>query len=276
MNRIDQIFKLRRASGSAAMIFYVTVGYPDIETTETVIDELARAGTDIVEIGMPFSDPMADGPTIQQASAVALEGGVTTRQILEMIARVRKRHPRLGLLIFSAYNPIFHFGQTDFVRRAARAGADGLMIPDLPPEQAGELRLACARHRFSTVFFVAPTTTPERIDRIAEASTGFIYYFSLKGVTGARDALPEDLEQKVRALKARTQTPVAVGFGISKPEQARRIAGFADGVIVGSALIRIIGDRQATEPLPHRVAAYARAMVAAAAGDPSVPCGRSS
>ena len=265
MNRIDKLFADKRARGEATMILYVTAGYPDLATTERVIDILAEEGTDLIELGIPFSDPIADGPTIQHASQVALERGVKVSEILAMTSRVRARHPRLALMFFSAYNPIFHRGDEQFVREAAEAGADGLLVPDLPPEEAGELRRAAQATGLVVTFLIAPTTTAARAAKIAEASTGFIYYISLKGVTGARESLPPDLEKKVRAIKALTDKPVAVGFGVSHPEQARAIASFADGVVVGSALIKTIGSESVDPGREERIRGFVRAIVQGAA-----------
>lgn len=261
MNRIDTAFERRRAEGRAAMIYYLTAGYPDLATTETAIGALAEAGADIIELGIPFSDPIADGPTIQEASKVALENGVTVPKILELGARVRKNHPDLAILLFGAYNPILHYGEKAFVEAAANAGVDGLLIPDLPPEAAGELRAAAESAGLSMVFLVAPTTTPERAQKIAEASSGFIYYISIRGVTGARATLPPDLEPRVKAVKALTGKPVAVGFGVAEPEQARAIGKFADGVIIGSALVKLIGANAGKKELADKVREYAESMM---------------
>jgi tryptophan synthase alpha chain len=263
VNRIDEAFARRRDGGGAAMIFYLTAGYPDLAATESAIDALAEAGTDILELGIPFSDPIADGPTIQKASQVALQGGITVRGVLELAGRVRQRHPKLAILLFGAYNPIFRFGDGQFVAEAVHVGADGLLVPDLPPESAGELRRHAGDAGLSTVFLVAPTTQPRRAALIAEASEGFIYYISLKGVTGARDQLPPDLEKHVRALKGQTAKPVAVGFGVSAPEQGRAIAAFADGVVVGSALVKLMGARADASDFARHVLDYARPMVEA-------------
>ena len=265
MNRIDRIFKTKRERGEAVMVYYVTAGYPSLEATEQVIDALAAEGAGLIELGIPFSDPIADGPVIQAASHVALENGATIQGIFEMMGRVRAKHPDLAVNFFTAYNPIFHRGDAEFVRATAASGADGLLVPDLPHEAAGELIAAARAAGLATVFLVAPTTTPERAKAIAEASTGFIYYISLKGVTGARAELPPELEAKVRALKAVTDKPVAVGFGVSVPEQARAIAAFADGVVVGSALIKLIGPVDGDPELAGRVRAFARSMAEAVA-----------
>lgn len=260
MNRIERLFKENRERGQAAMIYYVTAGYPSLEATEAAIDVLAEEGAGLIELGIPFSDPIADGPTIQAASHIALERGTTIQSIFELMGRIRAKHPDLAVILFTAYNPVFHRGDEAFVKAAAAAGADGLLVPDLPFEEAGPLMKAARAAGLCTIFLVAPTTTAERTAAIAEASSGFIYYISLKGVTGARVSLPPELEDKVRAIKSVSDKPVAVGFGVSQPEQARQIAGFADGVVIGSALVKTMGEDAADPALPERVRAFARSM----------------
>lgn len=265
MNRIDRMFKAKRERGEAAMIYYLTAGYPSLEATERVIDALAAEGADLIELGIPFSDPVADGPTIQAAGQCALDRGFKVQDLFDLMRRVRAKHPDLAVIFFTAYNLVFHRGDEAFVNDAADAGADGLLVPDLPHEEAGDLVRAARARDLSTIFLVAPTTTSQRAAAIAEASTGFIYYISLKGVTGARAELPAELGERVRAVKALTDKPVAVGFGVSQPEQARAIAAFADGVIIGSALIKLIGPDAADPSLDARVRAYARSMTEALA-----------
>ena len=267
MNRIDQLYARLRGRGDgkpgAAMNFYLTAGHPTMEATGRAIDALARAGTDVIELGIPFSDPVADGPTIQQASAEALAAGATVSGVIELAAGARRRNPDLAIVLFGAYNPILRMGEARFAQAAAEAGVDGLLVADLPPEAAGALRAEAARHGLATVFLAAPTTTPERARVIADASGGFIYYISVRGVTGARAALPPDLEDSVRRLKGLTDKPVAVGFGVAEPDQARSIARFADGVVVGSALVRLIGASAGKADFEERVEQYAREMVEA-------------
>lgn len=262
MNRIDAMFQSRRAEGKRALIFYLTAGYPDFETSEKAVAALVEGGMDLLELGIPFSDPIADGPTIQAASTVALENGASIAGIFDLLERLRKNHPALSILLFTAYNPVYHYkgGEAAFLDEAARRGADGILIPDLPPEAAKGLGEAAGRLDLSTVFLAAPTTTPERAKAVAEASTGFIYYISLKGVTGARATLPADLSDRVRALKAVTDKPVGVGFGVAAPEQARAVAEVADGVIVGSALIKLVAETAGKPELAERVREYAQSL----------------
>lgn len=246
MNRIDERFRKLRESGERALMPYLTAGDPDLLTTRALILEFEKQGADLIEIGVPFSDPLADGVTIQRASQRALQGGTNLTRILEMVRDLRGEC-RLPLLLMSYVNPIFHFGFTRFANEAAVAGVDGLIVPDLPPEEATELIEAAAAHNLHTVFLIAPTSRPERVRTIAAASKGFIYYVSLRGVTGVRSRLSDDLEASLRMIRAETDLPLAVGFGISTPEQVRIVATVADGVIVGSAIVSLL-EQTAGQP----------------------------
>lgn len=268
-NRIDAMFAAKRSAGERAMIFYVTAGFPDEQTTEDAILALDEAGTDLIELGIPFSDPIADGPTIQKASQVALNAGMTVRRVLALVKRIREQ-TQIPLIFFSALNPVLHYGLEKFTNEAAAAGADGLLIPDLPPEEAGELIDLCRERDLKLPFLVAPTTDAARRKLIADHSSGFVYYISLRGVTGARDQVAADMEKKVREVKTVTDLPVAVGFGISKPEHARLAAGVADGIVVGSALIDLIAKHAGTPALKREVADYARSLIDA------LPAGKAS
>lgn len=263
MNRIDTMFAARRAENQSALILFLTVGHPDYATTEAAIDAMVAGGVDLIELGIPFSDPLADGPTIQRSSVCALEAGTTIEGIFEMVKRVRAKHPDLALLLFTAFNPVSHYGVDAFAETALSCGVDGLLIPDLPPEEAGEALEATARREMSLVFLVAPTTSPERARMIAETSSGFVYYVSLKGVTGARAELPEDVTEKISALRAETDKPVAVGFGVSRPEQARGLAKVSDGVIVGSALVKLIDELAGKPEFSERIEAFTRELAEA-------------
>lgn len=242
-NRIDLKFKELRKAGQKAFIAFITAGDPDLETTEELVLAFEDSGVDIVELGVPFSDPLADGSTIQAASYRALKNGTTLEKIFKLVTRIRKRTD-LPVALMTYYNPVFHFGEEPFAVACRDAGVDGVIIPDLPPEEAGSLIPAARRHGIATVFFVAPTTRAERLRLIARSSSGFIYYVSVAGVTGARQVLPGDILRHVRAVQHISQTPVCVGFGISTPEQVRAISRIADGVIVGSAIIKEI-EKQA-------------------------------
>ncbi len=238
MSRITSVFS---TPGYKALIAYLTVGYPDIETTLGVASILSNNGCDIIELGIPFSDPLADGATIQKASYQALQQGITPQVCLEVALGL---HQRIStpLVFMSYYNPILSFGLEDFCQASAKAGISGLIIPDLPPEEGAELEAITQKHNLDLIYLLAPTSTDKRISIVAKRSQGFIYLVSLTGVTGAREALPSELEDFVKRVRQKSQQPLCVGFGVSTPEQARRVARVADGVIVGSRLIQLIEE----------------------------------
>lgn len=236
MSRIAAAFAQK---GHTALIPYITVGYPTLEDTVEIVAAMAEAGADLVELGIPFSDPLADGVTIQRASYQALLHGVGVDDCLETAAKLR-RLVDIPLVFMTYYNPVLRYGLKLFCNDAAQAGADGLIVPDLPPEEGEDLEQAAAKRELDLIYLLAPTSTPERIDLVAQRSRGFIYLVSLTGVTGARADLPPELESFVARVRARAKQPLGVGFGISNPEQARRVAQVADGVIVGSRVIQII------------------------------------
>jgi tryptophan synthase alpha chain len=221
---------------------YSVLGFPTRQGSVAVIKTLAEAGADLLELGMPFSDPLADGPTIQTATQKALENGTTTADCLAMVRDLRRQGVNTPALLMGYINPMLAYGLPQFAAAAAAAGADGFIVPDLPPEEAGELEAACAEYGLALVYLLAPTSTPERIKLVAEKSRGFIYLVSLTGVTGERTDLPPDLAEFVGRVRAHTATPLAVGFGISRGEHARTVAQVADGVIVGSALVKRAGE----------------------------------
>ena len=239
--RIAAAFAAARAEGRAALMPYFTLGYPDIPTSEAVVRAIAAAGADLIELGVPFSDPLADGPTIQHSTQVALEQGMTLAHGLALTSRLRAAGVAQPLLLMGYVNPILAYGVARYVADAAAAGADGFIVPDLPPEEAGELEAACRAHGLALVFLLAPTSTPERIAAVVSHATGFVYLVSLAGVTGARDQLPPDLAAFVGRVRGATGLPLAVGFGIATPEHAAAVGALADGVIVGSALIKAVG-----------------------------------
>ena len=262
MNRIDNKFTQLRASGKKAFIAFLTAGDPDLAATEKLVLAFERAGVDIVEIGVPFSDPLADGPTIQAASYRSLQKGTTLAAILELVKRVR-RQSDIPLALMTYYNPVFNFGEDKFALQARAAGLDGVIIPDLPLEEAAPWRAAAAREGLAAVFFLAPTTGQERMAAVARASTGFIYYVSIAGITGARQAVPSEIVAKIRLAKTLTDKPVCVGFGVSTPLQARAMARIADGVIVGSAIVKEINNNAKAKDMPRRVQRFVAGLVRA-------------
>ncbi len=240
MSRIDATFSSLRARGEKALIPYIMAGDPTWSTTRTLLKELGASGADIIELGVPFSDPVADGPTIQKAGNRALENGdVSLRNVLRTVPELL-RETDSPLVLMTYYNPIFRYGGEAFVRDAVNAGVDGIIVADLPPEEASGLLEFADAGGLDVIFLLAPTSSPERINLITECSKGFVYYVSLTGVTGARDTLASDLERVLRQVTQATTKPVAVGFGISTPTHARMVSEWADGVVVGSAIIREI------------------------------------
>lgn len=239
--RISQVFRQAREAGRAALMPYFTFGYPDIPTSLEVIEAIAEAGADLIELGVPFSDPLADGPTIQNSTHIALEKGICVRTCLELMAELRRRGVRQPFLLMGYVNPILAYGVERYVADAAESGADGLIVPDLPPEEAETLEAACRHHGLALVYLVSPASPPERVALVARRTEGFLYLVSLTGVTGARSELPAGLADFITRVRQVACTPLAVGFGISTPQQAHLVGQLADGVIVGSALIEVAG-----------------------------------
>ena len=235
MSRIASVFR----PGHKAFIAYLTVGYPSLEATYQAASVLADNGCDIIELGIPFSDPLADGATIQKASYQALQQGVTPETCLEAAHQLRQR-VAVPLVFMSYYNPILSFGLEAFCQASEKAGIDGIIVPDLPPEEGGELEASTKKSKLDLIYLLTPTSTEERISLVAEKSRGFIYLVSLTGVTGARQTLPPGLEDFVQRVRQKAQQPLCVGFGVSNPEQAKRAARVADGIIVGSRLIQLM------------------------------------
>ena len=236
MSRLESVFKQKNHK---ALIAYVTVGYPNIEATLKVVPLLAESGCDIVELGIPFSDPMADGATIQRASFKALENGVTTSLCLDIAKKLSKKTP-IPLVFMTYFNPIYQYGLEKFCHDCVASGIDGLIVPELPPEEGDELGNLAGKSGVDLIYFLAPTSVEERIKLVANKARGFIYLVSIAGVTGARNELPPDLGKFISRVKQLAKQPVCVGFGISTPEQAARIAQTADGVIIGSKLIQLL------------------------------------
>jgi tryptophan synthase alpha chain len=242
MGRIGESFARRKAEGRAAFVPFLTAGDPSLGRTVEAAVELQEAGADVLELGVPFSDPLADGPVIQRSSERALGRGVTLEVVLGVAGRIRERS-ELPLLLFSYYNPLLQRGLERLAGEAAAAGVDGVLVTDLPPEEADEWLAAARRADLDTVFLAAPTSPPERLRRVAEASRGFVYAISRTGVTGERRALSDEAAPLVERLRGLTGVPVALGFGLSNPEQVAEAARVADGVVVGSALVRFLEEQ---------------------------------
>jgi tryptophan synthase alpha chain len=252
--------KIRKVRQGRHKLFcaYLTLGYPDLRTTERLIEDFEREGVDIVELGFPFSDPLADGPTIQFSSEYALRHGVHLEDAFRMAAKLRQRSVQTPLVFFTYANPVFHFGWKNFVKRAKESGFDGILIPDLPPEEEKLLQKDCRRAGLAQIFLMAPTSDKTRVKLIGRASEGFIYYVSVRGVTGARKALPADILSHIRQIKRKVKKPVLIGFGVSTPGQAAKLSAISDGVIVGSAIIDKLRQSKAN---PERAVQFIRRMV---------------
>ena len=250
-SKLDRTFAQLRQQREKALIAYVMAGDPSLQETEQLVVELERAGADIIELGVPFSDPIADGPVIQQAAERALRSGTSLRAILSMIARLRTR-TQIPLILMAYYNTIHAFGPERFCQEAVRVGVDGLIMPDMPPDEAGPLKGPAAAAGLPLIFLLAPTSTAERRIFVARQSQGFVYYVSLTGITGAKLSNLADVGKNVEKIRKVTQVPVAVGFGVATPEDAAKVAAIADGVIVGSAIVkRIDAYRQKPEMVKH-------------------------
>lgn len=263
MSRIDEKFSALRRRGETALIPFVTAGDPDLDTTCEILRALERGGADLIELGVPFSDPMADGPTIQRASERALEKGTSLPRILQMVREFR-RHSEIPLILFGYYNPFLRYGLKRFTQEAKGAGVDGILCVDLPPEESGELKRWTDARGLDTIFLLAPTSDVGRMRLVARWGRGFVYYVSVTGVTGARRRFENHLHTQVARVRRHTSLPVGVGFGISTPPQAAWISSFADAAVVGSALIEVIEkasrNREKVERAALFVARLKRAM----------------
>ncbi len=237
MNRIEETFKKLKAQNKKAFIPYIMAGDPSLERTKDIVLMLEGCGADIVELGVPFTDPLADGPTIQRAAERALKEGVTLRSVISFVKTLRGS-TGIPIVLMTYYNPVFKYGEENFVRDAAEAGVDGVIIPDLPPDEAENLIRLSKEVDLGTIFLLAPTSTEDRIKKAARSSRGFIYYVSITGITGARLLRDETMKSLVTKIKEITKKPIAVGFGVSTPEEAAYVASLADGVIIGSAIVK--------------------------------------
>ncbi|MEH6774930.1 MAG: tryptophan synthase subunit alpha [Cereibacter changlensis] len=263
MTRIDDSFARLRAEGKKAFVAYIMAGDPDLETSLAVMKGLPAAGVDVIELGMPFTDPMADGETIQLAGQRALEGGQTLEKTLAMARAFREGDQKTPIVMMGYYNPIYSRGVERFLADAAEAGIDGLIVVDLPPEEDSELCLPAQAAGINFIRLATPTTDAKRLPKVLQNTSGFVYYVSITGITGAGAARPEDVAPEVARIKAATDLPVIVGFGITTPDAAQGIAGIADGCVVGSAIVKLIGEGRPTAEVLERVAALAAGAHAA-------------
>jgi len=246
VNRIDAVFRKLKQRGEKALIPFITAGDPDLKTTQALALEMSAKGADLLELGIPFSDPLADGPTIQAASARALKGGVHLTEVLELAGKLRLKTD-IPLILMGYYNPILQYGLERTAKDAARLGVDGFIIPDLPLEEAGPWRRAALKERLAPILLASPTSGAARIKTMSRLTRGFLYYVSVTGITGARTELPPDLAAALKEVRSLVNCPLAVGFGISTPEQVKWLAPYVDGIVVGSAIVQRVARLKGRE-----------------------------
>jgi tryptophan synthase alpha chain len=257
MGRIGKKLESLGAKNEKALIVYLTAGDPSLDVTKNLILGLEAAGVDIIEVGVPFSDPTADGPVIQAASQRALKTGTTLQGVLDLVADIRQTS-QIPILLFGYYNPIFAYGVKKFAKATQKAGVDGVLVVDLPPEEAGELRIHSDAAGLDFISLVAPTTGKDRLKTILKSATGFLYYISITGVTGTAAPKIDDIAREVNKIRKMTRRPVAVGFGISKAAQAKEIGALADGIVIGSAVVKLIDENRNNDNLVKIVSDYTR------------------
>jgi tryptophan synthase alpha chain len=262
MSRLETTFVRLKAEGGKALITYIMAGDPSLQETERLVLELQRAGADVIELGVPFSDPIADGPVIQQAADRALKSGTSLKRILASVAHMRGV-TQIPIVLMAYYNTIHAFGAADFCREAVKAGVDGLIVPDMPPDEAGPLQEPAREAGLSLIFLLAPTSTPTRRSFVAKQAEGFLYYVSLTGITGAKLRDVADIGDNIGKIRKQSRLPIAVGFGVATPEDAAHMAAVADGVIVGSALVRRIHEFAQDPDIVEKVGAFVRSLKAA-------------
>lgn len=238
LDALNEMFKIANDEGRAAFLPYFPIGFPNYEESISAIEAMAEIGVDGFEIGIPFSDPLADGPTIQEATQIALQNGTTVQHCLDAVKTLRRKGINQPMMLMGYANPLIAYGIERFVKTAKEAGADGLIVPDVPPEEAGMFSDICKQENLALIFFLAPTSDEKRIELVAEKASGFIYVLSLVGITGARDELAIDLADFIGRIRSKTDIPLVLGFGISKPEHVQDLHGLVNGFIVGSALVR--------------------------------------
>jgi len=243
MSRISDTFYRLKEKGSKALIPYIMAGDPTLHATKKYVLDLENSGADIIELGVPFSDPLADGPTIQRASERSLKHGTTLSKVMGLVQEIRKKS-EIPLVLMTYYNPVFKFGVESFIKRAVRSGIDGVIIPDLIPDEATDFIRIAKQHELDTIFLLAPTSTRERINKVVASASGFVYFVSITGITGAKLSLGKQMKNTLNSVKKITSKPVAIGFGISGPEDALFVSRLADGVIIGSAIVKLIAQRK--------------------------------
>ncbi len=259
MSRLEGRFTSLAANGEKALITYIMAGDPSLQETEALVLKLEQAGADVIELGVPFSDPIADGPVIQQAADRALKSGTTLKKILAMVSALRAK-TQIPLVLMAYYNTIYAYGEAAFCRDAVAAGVDGLIVPDMPVEESGSLKALATPAGLDLIFLLAPTSTPARRTMVARQSQGFVYYVSLTGITGAKLKDIGDVEQNVARIRRVSKVPISVGFGVATPEDAQRIARVADGVIVGSALVKRVAELPHNPGAMERIADFVRSL----------------
>jgi tryptophan synthase alpha chain len=259
VSRIQKRFDWLKSKNEKALVAFITAGDPDLDTTPELFSAIEEGGADIIELGVPFSDPLADGPVIQAASQRSLKSGTTLKKIIQLVRDIRQSS-QLPIVLMTSFNPVFVYGQEAFVKDAVDAGVDGVIIPDLPPEEAGDFDALAKVRNLDVIYLLAPTSTPDRIEMVGAKSRGFIYYVSLTGVTGARDTLAKGVEGKVARIKEATTLPVLIGFGISGTEQAKAASQCSDGVIVGSAIVRMIEESPDPAERTEKLKVFVRSM----------------
>jgi len=257
MERIKNTFKELNKTGRKAFIAYITAGDPNLDSTKNIVIELEKNGVDIIELGIPFSDPVADGPVNQEASFRALASGVKLQDIILKVKEIRKE-TNIPIVLFSYFNPILNYGLEKFAEDVADSGVDGILILDLPPEEASGYKKMMEAKKIATIFLVSPITPENRLDLIGKTATGFIYYVSQMGVTGVRDSLQKELDEKIKLVKKHTDIPIVIGFGISTPEHVAEASVYADGVVVGSAIVKKIGETGSTPGFEKNIGLFVK------------------
>ena len=266
MSKIETTFAKLKSQKKRVLIPYIMAGDPDLETTKSLIIAIERSGADMLELGVPFSDPIADGPTIQMASERAIKSGTTLKKVMALVKNLRKDGLSIPIIIMTYYNIIFQYGIDMFPANAVSSGIDGVIIPDLPPEEASEFLKHSKKPGLDTIFLLAPTSTEDRIKKVVSSAKGFIYYVSMTGITGAKLSNVSEVKSRISSIRQHTGLPVAVGFGISNEKDAKKISGWADGVIVGSALVKLINENSGKRVLLSKAGKFIKSMKGAIAG----------